>query len=330
MARQSVWSNLEVQKLLTEFVPVADEVWGLQHRKDPESQLFNKIAEQGHYAGRTVPTDTRQGTYAAAPSGVLLASINSNSPQAMADMLRRALNKWNSLSESERYLAEQLPPETGRGRPEARYPSDGLVLRETVRDLPRELTTAADWRARAWNKDYAWFKKDEARSFLPSALKTGESQSVPRALIVRLARFNMIDTVRGQSPNYPESAIQKVELSTTVEKVEGSKVRVTFSGAAKAEQQGNWAIAGYRDMNNPSSQKRGYDLQLAGVATWDTSKEKFLKFELVAAGTRWGATQYNGRHDDPGPAPIGYLYELASDAPHDKVPPSEFWGYGWR
>lgn len=329
MARQSVWSNPEVQKLLAEFVPAADEVWGLQHRKDPESQLFNKIAEQGHYAGRTTPTDTRQGTYAAAPSGVLLASINSNSAQAMADMLRRALNKWNSMPESERYLAEQLPPETGKGRPEARYPKDGLVLRETVRDLPRE-QTSGDWRARAWNKDYAWFKKDEARSFLPSLLKAGESNSVPRPILMRLARFNMIDTVRGQSFNYPENAIQKVELVSTIEKVAGTNVEVRFVGVAKAEQEGTWPIAGYQDMNKPTQQKRGYDFELAGVATWDTAKDRFVKFELVAAGKRWGATQYNGRSDDPGPAPIGYLYQIASDAPHDKVPPSEFWSYGWR
>lgn len=247
----------------------------------------------------------------------------------MADMLRRALNKWNSLPESERYLATQLPPETGRGRHEAQYPADGLVLRETVRDLPRDFPVN-DWRARAWNKDYAWFKKEEARSLLPLVLKAGETQSVPRALMLRLARFNMIDTVRGQSSNYPENAIQKAELSTTVERVSGSKVEVRFEGAAKAEQTGNWPIAGYQDMNRPTSQKRGYDLKLGGVATWDKAKEKFVRFELVAVGTRWGATQYNGRHDDLGPAPIGYLYELASDAPHDKVPPSEFWGYGWR
>lgn len=329
MARQSVWSNPEVQKLLAEFVPAADEVWGLQHRKDPESQLFNKIAEQGHYAGRTTPTDTRQGTYATAPSGVLLASINSNSAQAMADMLRRALTKWNSMPESERFLAEQLPPDTGKGRPESYFPADGLVLRETVRDLPRE-QTASDWRSKAWNKDFAWFKKEEARSFVPSVLKAGESQSVPRAVLIRLARFNMIDTVRGQSFNYPENAIQKIELTSTVQRVNGSKVDVGFEGLAKAEQQGNWPVAGYRDMNKPTSQKRGYDLEISGVGTWDTVKEKFVKFELVAAGTRFGATQYNGRHDDPGPAPIGFLYQLASDAPHDKVPPSEFWGYGWQ
>lgn len=303
-------------------------MWSLQHRNDPEATLFQKIAEQGHYAGRTTPSDTRQGTYATAPSGVLLASINSNDPKAMTQMLQRALAKWKALPDDQRWLEGDVAPDAPKGRPERFYPSDGLVLRETVRDLPREFASD-DWRTQAWNKDYVWFKKAEARSMLPDSIESGREASVPRALLVRIGRFNLVDTVRGQSFNFPESALKSAELKTTVTKVEKGVATVRLAGVMKAEQVGKWPIAGYRDMNDPSDQKRGYDLRLSGEAIWDLVKERFTKFELVAAGTRWGATQYNGRFDDPGPAPIGYLFQLASDAPHDKVPPSEFGNYGW-
>jgi hypothetical protein len=316
-----------VKRLMAEFVPAADEVHSLQTRKDPEGLLFQKIAEQGHYAGRVQPTNTRQGTYAAAPSGVLLGSINSNDPKRMADMLRQALAKWRSLPEPDKWLEGSLRPTPGR--PEFHYPADGLVLRQTVRDLPRQ-NPPPDWRGTAWNKDYAWFRKEEARSLLPAELRAGSTQDVPRPLLVRLGRFNLMDTVRGQSFQYPANAIQRAELTARVERVVGDRVEVRLNGQMRAEQTGRWPIAGYRDMHSPSDQKRGYDLDLEGEAVWDRSKEKFTKFELVAAGSRWGATQYNGRSDDLGPAPIGYLFQLASDQPHDKVPPSEFHSYGWR
>lgn len=329
IARQAVWSNPEIQDLLKHFVPAADEVWSLQHREDPEARLFQKVAEQGHYKGRTYPTDTRQGTYATAPSGVLLASINSNQPEAMAAMLRRALVRWKELPDSEKWLEGDLPENVAKGRPETFYPEDGLVLRETVRDLPR-VFAAEDWRTQAWNKDFVWFRKDEARSLLPEKLASGEEAAVPSSLVMRLATLNLIDTVRGQASRYVPADISRAELRAKVISVKGAKVEVRFDGLAKANREGKWPIAGDRDSGNPTEQKRGYELTLGGVATYDTAKGRFTAFSLVAAGTRWGATQYNGRRDDLGPAPIGYLFELASGEPHDRVPPSEFGAYGWR
>src|SRR5437016_2231892 len=103
MARRFVWPNPDVLKLIPNFIPVADEVNRLQSGRDPECRLFQKVAEQGHYGGRP---GTRQGTYAATPSGILLASINSNDPARVAAMLERALAKWETLSRAERLLAE--------------------------------------------------------------------------------------------------------------------------------------------------------------------------------------------------------------------------------
>ena len=56
IARQSVWTDPEVKELTAKFIPAADEVGRLQSGKDAECRLFRKIAEQGHYAGRTQPS----------------------------------------------------------------------------------------------------------------------------------------------------------------------------------------------------------------------------------------------------------------------------------
>ena len=87
------------------FIPAADEVGHLQSGKDAECRLFQKIAEQGHYAGRTKPTSTRQGTYATTAGGTLLASWNNNDPRFVARKLREALAKWERLKAEGRQTA---------------------------------------------------------------------------------------------------------------------------------------------------------------------------------------------------------------------------------
>src|SRR5439155_24689327 len=105
----------------------------------PESAWFRAMAAHGHYGGRTTPTDTLQGIYAAAPSGEFLASINHNDPARVAAMLEKALAAWDALPREKR-----LPPEAveaapaGRPRWETLYPADGLVLRVHTRDVGRE------------------------------------------------------------------------------------------------------------------------------------------------------------------------------------------------
>jgi hypothetical protein len=65
----------------------------------------------------------------------------------------------------------------------------------------------------------------------------------------------------------------------------------------------------------------GLDLMLIGRARWSEAAQRFIGFDLIATGSRWGASQYNSRLDDLGPAPIGLAFRLAGDAPRDRTPP---------
>jgi hypothetical protein len=290
--------------------------------------LAQKVFEQGHYAGRTQPTGTRQGTYATAPSGVMLASINSNDPQAMADMLRRALAKWSSLSEQERMLGtDPARQKTEVRRYENRYPTDGLVLRVFSRDLPRAVKPT-DWRADAWNQDYVWFKKEEARSLLPLRIAVGERGLAPDALSRRLARLNFVDHVRGQTMAYEDKHVHTARLETEVLSVTDGIATLKVTGETKAEREGVWAVAGFRDMNTPQPQKIGMSLKLYGTAKYNIAQSKFITWEVLALGARFGATQYNGRHGDLEPAPIGFFLVQGGATAAEKVAPSFIWAYG--
>ena len=63
----------------------------LQSGRDAECQLFQKVARQGRAGGR--PGVSQQGIYAVAPSGVLLADLNSNDPVRVLEMLARGLER---------------------------------------------------------------------------------------------------------------------------------------------------------------------------------------------------------------------------------------------
>jgi hypothetical protein len=335
------------------FVPAADEVYRLQTGRDTDCRHFQKIAEQGHYAGRTVPSSTRQGTYAAAPSGVLLASVNSNDPARIADMLKRALAKWQTMSREERLLpVDPQEATTDLPRGERLYPEDGLVLRVNSRDLPRDsqsqlpptpaqLQAQAQaqaqvqdarqrGRANAWNQDFLWFRKDEARQFLPERLAVSEKREVADLLIRRIARCSLVDNVRGQTSPFDDRDVQKAVLTSEVVSVDGDIIALHLEGETQTGADGVWSIQGYRDMNSPSMQRRGFAMRLLGHARYDTKTERFTVFEMIALGTRWGATQNNGRGGDLGPAPIGIAFTLGNGMAAERVAPAYLRAYGWE
>ena len=314
--------------MLKEFIPAADEVARLQRGNDPECKLFQSFSEKGHYGGRTQPSSTRQGTYAVAPSGELLASINTNDPKRMAEMMRTALQKWRTLPKEKRLLPNGIESQS-ISRIERFYPENGLVLKVYSRDLERK-DLPNDWRAKAWNIDFAWFKKEEARSMLPDEIEAGVKNRIPLPLVHRLAITAMVDNVRGQTLPFSPTAVESAWLDVEVLKREGAIATIRISGLTKTVEKGKWPIKGFEDANQFREQERGFDAKLLGFARFDLSKGKFVEFDLIALGMRWGATQYNVRHDDLGPAPMGFYFTMASDSPSDRVAPAHFWTYGWR
>ena len=317
-ARRSVWANRKVRAKARRFVPCADEVFRLHKRKGVECDFFRGFCDQGHYAHRGA-RETRQGIYAVSPSGRLLASVNTTDPGRMAAMLDAALRKWAAMPKSERYLTPAPSGESFRGqRGEGGYPKDGLVLRSFVRDLPREgQRVPNDWRGKAWNTDLVWFRKREARQFLPEHPKKGDKHDVPREVFERLVRFTFIDSVRGQTGPYEPGHVKRAELTAEVVSVNGSRVELKFTGSSHAE------------TGAAQAQGRGFKGGAGGSAVYDLKAEKFVAFRLVASGTRWGRTRFNFRQDDAGEAPIGFVVQLASDKPADTVAPA-FWYAYWR
>lgn len=313
-----------MQALLRDFVPVADEVGRLQRGTDAECRFFQTVAEQGHYAGRLQPSNTRQGIYAIAPSGELLGSLNTRDGGNVAAMLRAARTKYAKMPPAQRRGETPALDPARSPRFERHYPADGLVLHVYTRDLPRP-EPVRGWHAGAWNQDYAWFTKAEVAQLVPDA-EVGQRCDWPQPLLQRVARCNLIDCVRGQTFPHRAEDVQRARVTATVTAIEGEVLILALEGEVRIERTGRWATRGFgvRD----GEQQLGFDAKLLGSARFDRKSQRFVALRLLAAGSRWGATEFNGRDDDPGPAPMGVAFALA--APSERTAPSLHWVYGWQ
>jgi hypothetical protein len=304
-----VWADARLQALAREFVPAADEVWRLQRGNDEESQFFQRTVNGGELIS---DSGTRQGIWVMAAGGVLLARINSTNADAVLAMMERGLAAWKELPDGQKHLPADvaLAP---RHRWEHSYPEGGLVLERYARDLPADGDPQA-LRSRRWNKDFVWFSRSEARSWLPPEPEVGAQHVLPAALAQRLARLHLVDNVRGQTLPYAPQEIRKAEIVCSVTARTDALVELELRGTTQAKAGGPWLLG--KNLWTPKkTHDHGIETRLLGHASFDLERGAFTSFELLALGWRSGQTVMNGRSRDPAPGPIGFHLTLAAATP---------------
>jgi hypothetical protein len=277
-------------------------------------EFFWKIALQRPDKG-ALPS---QGIYVVTPSGKLLAfRQRDHDPDSIAKMLSQALEEWKSLGRKERFATEEPRPAGATNpRPHSGPPEVGLVLEIFVRDLPRKTGPIDPKLAEMWNRDFAWFTKDEVRSMIPATRKPGERHSVPDELVRRLARLHLLDSVRGINDARPFDGehVEKAAMFMSVVKVDGDLLSLSIDGATRAVEP---PLVAAKGSGRPDEKERGYEAKLLGHATFDIHHNKFIAFELLAIGPRWGGRGYahSMRQDDLEAQPMGFAFRI--------LPPSE-------
>lgn len=199
-----------------------------------------------------------------------------------------------------------------------------MTLRQTIRDLPRPKDANAD--TSPHNFDHVWMTAAEVATLAPTDFTPGAEYVAPPEVVRRIARFHLVDHVRGEAPAWAGDSIQNAELSLRVETVEGARAHIRLSGHARLAQPGSDGVnpfTGFKvDMD------RGVDVQFVGFLVYDSADGVFTQFDVVATGSRWGATMYNFRAEDLGPAPIGFAFELLPPTPANLTPPKfVLWDY---
>ena len=297
-----MWSDEDVQKLASQFLCVADEVWGLEHLDGPGPRFFQAY-------GKKVPVEewwiagTKQGEYAMTPDGEYLAAHpgRHNKQQTIA-LLTRALENWGKVVKEKGLSPKPIPK-----RPKRLWEGEGvtaraggsigagaaLILQVNSRDLPRadgKFAGPGEYRT-AWNQNWLDFNAQDAAGFLP---KNGVRTEVPPALFRRMAREALIDNVRGQTGSWPETAIKKALLTAEPVSTQGDALTLRLDGEFRAEES-----------------SRSYDGKLHGQAVYDVRLRRFTRFELVAVGVRTGGTgQANFRTVGEGASALGVSFVI--------------------
>ncbi|MGV3723092.1 MAG: hypothetical protein ACO1SX_19505, partial [Actinomycetota bacterium] len=213
MGRELIFSNPEIAGLITErFVAYAGDQWYLHRQKDSLGAYFWKVAQQGHN-GKLPEDSTRQGVYVADPDGALLASDHFR-PDAAAflAMLNRSLKRAAEAGREPSVIS-------GVDAPDVRYsripPVDGLILNAFTR-IPQEGKSGAWTPNQAVARDHVWLTKAEAAGLRPTTWKKDARMAVPRAIAERIARFHLVDNVRGEPPMWTRNEIRELDLSVRV------------------------------------------------------------------------------------------------------------------
>ena len=327
-----MFSNEKIIKWMKEdFIPVAINVNYLQSKKDREGLLFRKIAEQGHYAGRTKPTGTRQGFYIATIDGALLASGNNHSAIKVMQLMQKGLNGWKrgKKNQAGKFSSPAAKPAQDRS---VAFPAGGLILRQAVRDLPRP--DQPHHKTNKHNFDHVWMTAEEIKAFAPSKQKRGFSYAIPEKIVRRLIRWHLIDQVKGESTPWGKANIVDASINATVTQVKNLKpesrlVRIKLNGNAKCVAAASGKVNPYG--NFKVDKERGIEAVIKGWLTYDTRTETFTEFDMLALGERWGATTYNFRQDDLERSPIGFAFKLLPAKPENKTKPAfayeDYFGY---
>ncbi len=295
------------------------------HQMLAQARLLDKRGEPAAILGDGCHT---QGMYMLTPSGRVLGMMHQwDQPALYVKMLKRGLERWAEVPAEERRLSR--PPARDRGRlgnimKSELYPADGLVLREITRALPYEPALGPRYdKAIASHPvyarlDQAWYRKQEARQFLPARIEPGAGHAVPRKVLNRLVLFHLgtnTDTIAGP---FGDNTIREARLAVAVVAVNGHLAELTLQGATRVD--------GPQD--SADGKNSGYRANLLGRAVYDLKAERFVEFDLVALGIRHhGGNEV--RQDTPNPIPLAVLLTLAGTSPADRLPPAYLDRYGW-
>ena len=313
------WSDPETNKLVASFVAATGEVTQMETGRDAGSRLFQKIATR-HVRG----LQTTQGTYIVTPGGKLLASNHTLESLGIRRFLQRGLKKWARLSTEERLgPASRKDAKTTESSLASGYPENGLILSVVLRKFPN----GRESRRRgfvAWNQDFAWFRKEEAASFLPENPAPGTRHDVPKSLVRRLARFHFTDTVRAYADPWSIQHLKEARLSSIVLQRAKDRITLRLEGSVRMSQSDRPRYAPRQRLARLPN--RSYDATLLGFATFDLTTRRFTRFELIAHGNHSGGGERSGG----GTVPMSVALTLSDDTPMTRVAPLHVARYGWN
>lgn len=190
-----------------------------------------------------------------------------------------------------------------------------LQLKFLCRDLPRESGSPGS----AEYNYYAIELQTREGVILPRELRPNQTVDWPDNIAKYVLGNAFVDRVRGHGMSFQPGDLQKSRMRTEITNVAGDIVTVRVLGALNAAAEGRWALQPGQQPPTDGLQVRGMDLQIRGNGRYNQRTKRWISFDLVAVGTRWGGAPENRRADDLKPNPIGFFATLPESSFWDRV-----------
>jgi hypothetical protein len=158
---------------------------------------------------------------------------------------------------------------------------------------------------RGVGRDHLWVYAEEAQAILAEAEAGKTEFPLPKTLTARLARFHLLDNVRGEPDMWRPDQIKRAEF--IVQPLGKTATQRTFRLA------GNYAMA------LPDNQ-RGLEGKLSGEFTLDTRSGKIVRFRAYGEAQAWGRATYTP-DPPPGRFPLKFAIVETKDAVSKIVAP---------
>jgi hypothetical protein len=265
--------------------------------------------------------------------------------------LKKTLEKWKSLPDSERGPGAVKVAEQGAADPQGIGPSPpvgGLILKVYTRVLMHdaegklryvtgkelrhgdqgELTLEADHQqgrtaAHEAQPHHMWLTEAEWKSLIPANPKKGDVAAMPQHITDRILRWHL-NPLRFYGRYGPDALdrqdVRAGQLTLTVHAVAADKVWLRLEGFAKLGKVPRTAVV---EGKIASLDEWGYEPQVLGFLEYDPQRRIISRFDIVALGEHFGRLG-NGRRAPSriGLQPLGIAFQLVKgDKPADRIPP---------
>lgn len=235
--------------------------------------------------------NTAQGCYVIAADGAAFGWNNNRSTQRLISFAESGLTAFQKHTVSPlKFTSAELDEDYGRRPKEA---TASLRIFRRIRPLPIGVDASNSNVAR----DHLWISKSEIEELV-------RTDSFPRRVIGRFARFGFTDNVRGEPDHWKAGEVSVAEFAT--KKLIEASGKITYS------------LVGRFKMEAPGV--RGLELTLNGRIVADRSQLDIDEFRAYGEGMAWGKSTYTP-NPPPGTFPIVFAVVEAKDEMGRVVPP---------
>lgn len=268
-----------IAKLQRDFIPFAGDISEFAWRRTEVSRWFMQHGGKVNYKIRSA--DSVQGFYTLGADGTAYGFSNVRGAKTVNALLADAYSRFHAHKPPKVEIVVDKPKQFANSP----QPANTDVARVFTRVRPVPL--GANSLNKGVGRDHLWILGSDLKQ-IAAAGAAGSAFQMPQNLRMRIARFNLLDNVRGQPDPWQISEVKK------------ASIRMTPVGRRGADM--IYKLDGSFAMRNAAGD-RGFEGTLKGELEIDVARNRVSWLRMIADGTAWGESKFTA-HGPVGKYPL--------------------------